>query len=208
MKLGRNGYVTAVAAIALAALGCAAYLFRIPPFSEESGEISASAVCQSLGSASRAKTALTSVLPEASSYAFDDEVQLRTDGDDSYRSDCLVSGDGNQLMSVTAEMMRDEPFKDWVESEVAESAGQQHLSPFLGEVKSAASPSVAAIFMPCVSPGNIPGGQYNISIVVHLKNAKNASATDRRKSLIELAKGAAEYAQDKGRCNAPSELSA
>ncbi|MFD7065012.1 hypothetical protein [Streptomyces sp. NPDC059906] len=208
VKLGRNGYVVAIVAIALVTLGGAAYLFRIPPFSEKKGEINASAVCQSLGSASKATTVLTSVLAEASSYAFDDEVHLRGDDDDSYRSHCFVSGDGDQLMSVTSEMMRDEPLEDWVESEVAESAGQQRLSPFLGDVKSAASESVAAIFMPCVSPGNIPGGQYNISVVVHLKNAKNVSSTDRQNSLIELAKGAAAYAHDKGKCNAPSELSA
>ncbi|MFI2508398.1 hypothetical protein [Streptomyces sp. NPDC018972] len=208
MKFRRNGYVIAVTAVMLAALGGAAYLFGAPPFSKEKGEIDASAVCNSLGSASQARRALTSVLPEKSSYAFDDEVHLRVgDHDDSYRSYCSISGDGDQLMSVSTTMMRDEPLEGWINSEVVEFAGRQQLTPFLAKIKSAASPSVAAVFMPCVSPGKIPGGQYNISAVVHLEKAGKASDTDRRMALIELAKSTVVYAHDKGNCDMSSDLS-
>ncbi|MFF8034381.1 hypothetical protein [Streptomyces sp. NPDC016626] len=208
MMFRRNGYIIAIAAVMLVFLGGAAYLFKVPPFSKEKGEIDASAVCDSLGSASQARKELASALPEKSSYALDDEIHLRMDDhDDSYRSYCSVSGDGDQLMSVSTEMMRDEPLRGWIKSEVAEFAGQQQLTPFLEKVKSAASPSVAAVFMPCASPGKIPGGQYNISAVVHLEKAGEESDTDRRMALIELAKSTVAYAHDEGNCDIPSEVS-
>ncbi|MFI8950815.1 hypothetical protein ACIGO6_30375 [Streptomyces sp. NPDC053750] len=208
MKSRRNGYVITAVAVALAAICGAAYLLKVPPFAEETGDIAAGAVCDSLGLASQAADALESVLPAETSYAFNDEVHLRVDDqDDSYRSYCSVSGDGDQLMSVRTEMMRDEPLKSWIDSEVAEFASREQLTPFTANDKSAASPSVAAIFMPCASPGKIPGGQYNISVVVHLEKAGKVSDADRRATLIELATSTATYAYGKAKCDASSELS-
>ncbi|WP_063896469.1 hypothetical protein [Streptomyces prasinus] len=194
--------IAVVAVVLVGALG-ALYLLKVPPFEEDTGDIEASSVCDSLGQGSQSVGALRSVLPEKSSYAFDDDVNLRMDEQDSsYRSDCFVSGDGDQLLSARTEMIRDEPFQNWVDSEVTQhSERDDHLTPFATGPKGTALPSVAAFFMPCTSPGNIPGGQYNLSVVVHLKKAGTASATDTRASLIELAKNAAKYAHTKARCD-------
>ncbi|MHC3453247.1 hypothetical protein [Streptomyces prasinus] len=194
--------IAVVAVVLVGALG-ALHLLKVPPFEEDTGDIEASSVCDSLGQGSQSVGALRSVLPEKSSYAFDDDVNLRMDEQDSsYRSDCFVSGDGDQLLSARTEMIRDEPFQNWVGSEVAQYAeGHDRLTPFATGPKGTASPSVAAVFAPCTSPGKIPGGQYNLSVVVHLEKAGKASDAETRAGLVELAKNAAKYAHTKARCD-------
>lgn len=196
--------VGAITAVGL--LGCAAYLFEIPPFDKQVGEIEKSAVCESLGPPSQSVAPLQSVLPEASTYAFDDEVTLRVDDqDDGYTSDCFVSGDGKALMSARTQMMRAEAAQTWVSGEVeqyGEDSGQ--LTSFQAGAKGVASSSVAAVLVPCASAGNIPGGQYNLSIVVQLKEAGRSGSAETRAGLIELAKSAASYAHAKAKCDMPS----
>ncbi|MFF0112023.1 hypothetical protein [Streptomyces prasinus] len=203
MSTKRNGYVIAVVSIAIAGVLGALYLLKAPPFGDETGEIEANTMCDSLGQGPQSVGALRSVLPEKSSYVFDDDVNLRVDEQDSsYRSDCFVSGGGDQVLSARTQMIRDEPFQNWVDSEVAQYAeGHDRLTPFATGPKGTASPSVAAFFMPCTSPGKIPGGQYNLSVIVHLKEAGKAGDTDTRAGLIELAKNAAAYAHTKARCD-------
>ncbi|MER5843493.1 hypothetical protein ABT099_24995 [Streptomyces prasinus] len=203
MNTRRNGYVIAAVAIALAGTFGALYLLKVPPFGDETGKIEASAVCDSLGQVAQSVGALRSVLPENSSYASDDDVNLRVDEQDSsYSSDCFVSGGGDQLLSARTQMIRDEPFQNWVDSEVAQYAeGHDRLAPFTTGPKGTASPSVAAVFAPCTSPGKIPGGQYNLSVVVHLEKAGKASDAETQAGLVELAKNAAKYAHTKARCD-------
>lgn len=205
MNTRRNGYVIAVVTVVLVGVLGALYLLKAPPFGEDTGDIEASAVCDSLGQGSQSVGALRSALPEKPSYAFDDDVNLRVDEQDSsYSSDCFVSGGGDQLLSARTQMIRDEPFQNWVDSEVSQYAeGHDRLMSFSVGPKGTASPSVAAVFVPCTSPGKIPGGQYNLSVVVHLEKAGKASAADTRAGLIALAKNAATYAHTKAKCDIP-----
>ncbi|MBZ9638495.1 hypothetical protein [Streptomyces sp. PSKA30] len=194
------------AVVTLGLLGCAAYLFEIPPFDEQVGEIAESAVCESLGPSSKSVTALKSVLPEASSYAFDDDVTLRVDEqDDGFTSDCFVSGGGKEVMSARTQMMRADSAQNWVSGEVEQYVeDSSQLTSFDAGAKGVASSSVAAVFVPCTSAGKIPGGQYNLSVVVQLKESKGASTAQTRSGLIELAKSAASYAHAQAKCDMPS----
>ncbi|AZM75185.1 hypothetical protein D1J63_09570 [Streptomyces sp. KPB2] len=202
MNAKRNGYVAAIAAVALAGVCVAAALLKIPPFSDDAGKIEASEVCESLGPASQSVDALRSVLPEEPSYSFTDDVNVRVDiHDDSYRSDCFVSAGGRQLLGARTQMMRDEPTQSWIDGEVAGKTDQ--LKPFSSDVHGVASSSVAAVFLPCTSAGNIPGGQYNLSVVIHLEEAGNAGTLETRAGLVELAKSAASFAHDKAKCDIP-----
>ncbi|MEU3661928.1 hypothetical protein AB0E77_19565 [Streptomyces sp. NPDC032940] len=203
MNARRSGYAIAVVAVVIVGVLGALYLFKAPPFAEDTGDIEAGAVCDSLGSGSRAADALKTVLPEESSYAFNDDVNLRVDEQDSgYGSDCFVSGGGDQLLSARTQMIRDEPFESWADDEVAQHAdGKDRLTPFTTGLKGTASPTVAAVLVPCTSAGKIPGGQYDLSVVVHLEKAGEASDTDTRAGLIDLAKNAATYAHAKAKCD-------
>jgi hypothetical protein len=185
-----------------------AYLFKLPPFKEEVGQIEVSAVCDSLDPSPRTVDLLKSVLPQQPSYAFDEDVTLRAgDHDDSYSSACFISGDGHQLLSVRTQMMRAESTQSWVDSEVTQRTEESGaLTPFGSGSKGVASPAVAAIFVPCASAGKIPGGQYNLSVVVHLERAGDASEEKARAGLIELAKSAATYAHIKAKCDMPSRV--
>ncbi|WP_437059883.1 hypothetical protein [Streptomyces sp. enrichment culture] len=60
---------------------------------------------------------------------------------------------------------------------------------------------MAAVFVPCTSVGKIPGGQYNLSVVVHLEEAGKADDADIREGLVELAKNASAFAHGRAKCD-------
>ncbi|MFJ5264636.1 hypothetical protein ACIQAC_29680 [Streptomyces sp. NPDC088387] len=196
-------------AVAVVLLAGAAYLFNLPPFDSAVGEIRQNAVCASLGQSGQSVSALKSVLPEESSYAFDDDVTLRVDdGDDGYSSDCSVTGGDKELMTARTQMMRAESVQSWVSGEVEQYAdGSGRLTSFEARAEGVASSSVAAVFVPCSSEGKIPGGQYNLSVVVQLKEQGESGSSETRSSLIELAKGAATFAHAQAKCDMPSTVS-
>jgi hypothetical protein len=195
--------------VLVAVLGYAAYLLKVPPFEEQAGDIAESSLCDSMGPSSHSVAALKKALPGAASYAFDDDVTLRGSAqDDSYTSACFVSGGGRELMTVRTQMMRAESAQSWIESEIEQYADNpSRLTSFERDGRGVASPSVAAVFVPCVSQGVIPGGQYNLSVVVHLKEPGEASGAEKRSALIALARSAATYAHSEARCDVPSRVS-
>lgn len=207
MKLARSKVLlTAGVVCSLALLVGVVYLFKLPPF-DEKDEIEASEICASLGSRSSAADALRNMLPEESSYSFDNNVKLRVDvSDTGYESSCFVSGGGEQLLVAKANLMEDESetsWTEWVKGTAANDASAASLTPFAAGKTAAASDRFAAVFVPCTSEGKIPGGQYNLSVSVELKQAGDSSASATRKELIDLAKNAASFAHDKALCDMP-----
>ncbi|MFJ8110702.1 hypothetical protein [Streptomyces sp. NPDC096132] len=205
MKLTRPKVLLAAGVVcSLALLAGVAYAFKFPPFKEK-GEIKAEEVCASLGSSSSAAKALRKVLPEEPSYSFEDDVKLRVDVTDTgYESSCFVSGGGNQLLVAKALLMEDESatsWTQWVKGTAANDASVASLTPFIAGKGAVASSRFAAVFVPCTSEGKIPGGQYNLSIAVELKQAGDASASATRDELIALAKNAVSYAHGKAKCD-------
>ncbi|MEU2926387.1 hypothetical protein ABZ636_15290 [Streptomyces sp. NPDC007251] len=83
------------------------YVLGLPPFEERKGEIKASEVCRTLGSSSSTAAALKRVLPDKSSYSFDDAMtDLRTDDKDrTYGTSCFVHGDGQMLLAARTHML-------------------------------------------------------------------------------------------------------
>ncbi|MEV5340581.1 hypothetical protein AB0K93_19215 [Streptomyces sp. NPDC052676] len=197
------------AGVVVVLLGCAAYLLKIPPFEEQAGEITENSLCDSMGPSPQSVASLKKALPGAASYGFADDVTLRGSvQDDSYTSTCFVSGGGKELMTVRTQMMRAESARSWVDSEIKQYAGDpSRLTSFEAGERGVASPSVAAVFVPCVSRGVIPGGQYNLSVVVHLKEPGEVSAARTRSALIDLARSAATYAHSEAKCEMPSRIS-
>ncbi|WP_432117825.1 hypothetical protein [Streptomyces sp. bgisy032] len=189
-------------------LAGAAYFFKIPPFSEEVGDISQSMVCESLGADSSSVEALETILPDASSYSFDDEVASRvSDEDDNYSSACFVSGDDKELMAARTQMLRSESPETWTEHEVRQNAKKSAaLTSFEAGTKGVVSSSMAAVLVPCISAGKIPGGQYDLSVVVQMSEMAQSNDAKTRSALIGLAKSAAAYAHAEAKCDLPSKV--
>lgn len=149
--------------------------------------------------------ALTNVLPEESSYSFNEKVRLRVDASDAtYESSCFVSGGGKQLLVVKARLMEDEPAKSWtqwVKGTAANEASTKSLTPFTAGDKAVASSRFAAIFVPCTSAGKAPGGQYSLSVSTELKQAGSSSDAAVRGELIKLTRKASSYAHAKAKCD-------
>ncbi|WP_078941396.1 hypothetical protein [Streptomyces cellulosae] len=210
MKLTHPKALLAVGAVvALAIFAGVTYSFKLPPFKEK-GEIEAGEVCSSLGSPSTAANALKKVLPEETSYSFDDDVDLRTDvTDTNYESSCFVTGGGKQLLVSKARLMEDEAatsWTNWVKGTASNEASTQSLTPFMAGDTAVASSRFVAIFVPCTSAGKVPGGQYNLSVSAELKQAGDSNDAAARDALIKLAKNAASYAYAKAKCDMSPKL--
>ncbi|MDQ1049017.1 hypothetical protein [Streptomyces sp. V4I2] len=210
MKLTRSQILLSVGVVAtLALLAGTAYIFKLPPFTEK-GEIKAGEVCSSLGSSSISVDSLRKVLPEESSYSFDDNVNPRVDvTDTNYESSCFVSGEDKQLLVAEARLMEDESptsWTQWVKGTTASDVSTQSLTPFTAGATAVASDRFAAIFVPCTSAGKAPGGQYNLSVSAELKQAGDSSDSAARDELIKLVKNASSYAHVKAKCDMPPKL--
>ncbi|MBK3576832.1 hypothetical protein JHN63_24095 [Streptomyces sp. MBT65] len=189
--------------VSLALLVGIAYAVKLPPF-EEVGDIQASDVCTTMGSASTSAAALKRVLPEKSSYSFDDSLtDLRLDDtDDTYQTDCAVDGDGEQLAWTGAELLEYDTTQTWAEEVLGQYDSVSSLTPFTAGDKALASAKVAAIYLPCTSHG----ASRHLSVVVNLKKQGNADDSALRDGLITLARNAAEYAHTKAKCDAQAKL--
>jgi hypothetical protein len=177
-----------------------AYILDLPPFRER-GEILTSDVCATLGDATRAVTALERVLPDESSYSFDDSTtDQRIDAmDTTYDSACFVDGGGHQLVSVRTEMLQYETTDRWVKETVGQLVPVSSLTPFTAGDRAVASDKVAAIYVPCVKHGSL-------SVVGWLKKQGNAPAEELRQGLVSLVENAANYAHKKARCDLPAKV--
>ncbi|MFI9749543.1 hypothetical protein [Streptomyces collinus] len=204
MKFTHPKILIVGAAVTLAVVAGFVYAYKIWPFREK-GEIEAGEVCSSLGPPSRVVNALTKVLPEESSYSFDENASLRVDvTDTNYESSCFISGGGKQLLAVEARLMADEPkesWTQWVKGTAANEASTRSLTPFTAGDKAVASSRFAAIFVPCTSAGKAPGGQYNLSVSTELKKGGNSSDAAVRDELIKLTRAASSYSHIKAKCD-------
>ncbi|MFI7322939.1 hypothetical protein [Streptomyces venezuelae] len=169
--------------------------------------IKAADSCTSL-STQRAVSALNEMLPERSAYSFDEEPELSqsTEASDSFSSSCFVRGGGDTLLSARAQMMIAEAPDIW-EREVFEdeSNDRRKSTRFTAGIRGVAYSDKAAALIPCVPKGQIPGGAYNLSVVVDLKKHGNSDdAQSRKKYLIDLTLSAADHAHRAAKCTLPS----
>ncbi|MEV0256308.1 hypothetical protein AB0H82_18845 [Streptomyces sp. NPDC050732] len=176
------------------------------PQADNSNTVRSSDSCNLLKT-DEAVSALNEVLPDRSAYAFDEEpVRIHsTEASDSFTTSCFVRGDHDLLLSARARMMIAEPHKAW-ESTIFEGEAdkEERVTPFEAGVRGVTSPDKAAAFVPCVPKGKIPGGNYNLSVVVDLKQRGDVSEAQARDSLIDLAVSASKHAHKAAKCTLPS----
>ncbi|MEV0736255.1 hypothetical protein AB0I51_09835 [Streptomyces sp. NPDC050549] len=205
MKLTRSKILLACAVfVSLALLAGIAYVVKLPPFEEKLGDIQASDVCATMGSAPTSAAALKRVLPEKSSYSFDNSLtDLRLDTtDDTYQTDCTVDGGGEQLAWTGTELLEYDTTEAWAEEVLGQYDSVSSLTPFTAGDKALASSKVAAVYLPCTSHGVY----RHLSVVVNLKKKGDAGESTLRAGLITLARNAAEYAHTKAKCDTPNNL--
>ncbi|MFH8609967.1 hypothetical protein ACH4D5_21050 [Streptomyces sp. NPDC018029] len=174
--------------------------------SDDSGTVRSAEACNLLQS-KPAISALNRVLPGQSAYSFDEgPVGSRSaEASDSFSTSCFVRDDDNLLLSARARMMMAEPRKTW-ESTVFEGdvSEEGRVTRFEAGIRGAASADKAAAFVPCVPEGEIPGGSYNLSVVVDLKQRGELTEAQARKSLIDLTVSAASHAHKAAGCTLPA----
>ncbi|WP_164414249.1 hypothetical protein [Streptomyces salinarius] len=175
------------------------YALDLPPFGKERGAIRTDAVCATLGDDKSAADALNKILPDASSYDFEDSTTDRRTGglDDTYESSCFVDGDGPLLLSARVTMLEYEDPDAWMRDAVVPFESENALEPFTAGEKSVASDKVAAIYSRCTSHG----GNRHLSVIVRLTREGGAGAAAQRQGLIDLAQGTASYAHEAARCD-------
>lgn len=199
-------------AIALIAGGLAvgaARLLEVPPF-EQVGTIAANDICEGLGSSESRVQALKDVLPSQPTYSFNNgHPDGRIDhSDSSYVSRCSVRGEEGVLLYVNAELMRDEPIDSWARSTIADrkTAYPDDFEDFTAGNGGVVSIRKAAILLPCVSAGKIPGGEYSISISVNLNRQAERSEAAVKDGLKALALSTAHFVHKDAKCDLPSRL--
>ncbi|MGV9885051.1 hypothetical protein [Streptomyces sp. NPDC003006] len=176
------------------------------PQSDDSGTVRSADACNLLKS-NPAVSALNRVLPGQSAYSFDeDPVRSHSaEASDSFSTSCFVRGDDDLLLSARAHMMLAEPHKTWANSVFEGDVGEEgRVTRFEAGIRGAASPDKAAAFVPCVPEGKIPGGGYNLSVVVDLKERGHSTEAQARKTLIDLTVSAASYAHKAAGCTLPA----
>ncbi|WP_203182793.1 hypothetical protein [Streptomyces pratensis] len=186
-----------------------ARLLEVPPF-EQVGTIDASDICEGLGSSDSRVQALKNVLPEQTEYSFGSLYsEARIDqSDSSYTSRCSVRGEGSVLLYTNAELMRDEPVDSWASSTIADRQADYpgDFDDFAAGKGGVVSSHKAAILLPCVSAGRIPGGEYSISVSVTLNQQSENSVTTAKEALKDLVLSTAEFVHKDARCDLPSRL--
>ncbi|MFF9899721.1 hypothetical protein [Streptomyces longispororuber] len=188
----------------------AAWLMEITPFenSARSGDIETANICESLGNHAEAAKNLRSILPEAAAYSFEETPGTRTDASKgTYTSACFARSEKKILVSARTEMMRAESPRGWATAEVFDGQGNvDEYQSFPAGDKGLASPMQAAVFVPCLPEGKVPGGRYNLSVIVQLKQAADSDEDKARKALIGLTVRAAKFAHQDAGCGLPSHL--
>lgn len=188
-----------------------AYFSGLPPF-EKRGEIKADEVCGSLADGEAATAALSKVLPDKGEYRFDGQDGLRSDqSESSFESNCFVWSDGKTVFGISTELVRSSSPKLWQEQvlrderEEVVNGGGKPVAFEAGE-NAFASSRMAAVYVPCVSDGKVPGGPRNLSVVARAVQEPAASATDARQGLAKLALLMGERAHQQAKCDVPSKL--
>ncbi|MEU6991420.1 hypothetical protein ABZ953_12285 [Streptomyces sp. NPDC046465] len=176
--------------------------------SEDRATVKAADSCSSLKT-DRAITALNRALPNRSEYSFDEDPEEArpVEATDTYSNSCFVRADRDILLSARARMMVAEPPNTWEEEVFKDvSSGGRRVTGFAAGIRGLASPEKAAVFIPCVPKGEIPGGGYNLSVVVDLKERGDVSDAKLREDLISLTLSAANYAHKSSKCTLPSRI--
>ncbi|MGW0928030.1 hypothetical protein [Streptomyces sp. NPDC002644] len=190
-------------AVATAVALGAAYLLKVPPF-DTRGEITEAAVCAPFGPSQQVVKNLRAVLPDRASYDFADRTRsAQGSRTGRYSNYCSVRGDEEHLLSVGTELQIAEDPQVWAERSLPKQLNDEgSLTPFHAGAQGMASPTAAAVFVPCTSPEE--GVAYNLTVTVELGASKSPGEAGTRERLIALAKAAALQAHRDAQCTLPS----
>ncbi|MFC6067816.1 hypothetical protein [Streptomyces ochraceiscleroticus] len=204
----RLAIILATGVLMLAAAVVALSVAGFPPF-EKKGTVDSASVCTSLGGGDATPEDVENVLPAAEEYTFEDDDPARSDPSQStFESSCFVSADGKTALSVRTEMVRAASAGLWAKHSVAnnEYVGSRQAKTFDAGESALSGKRFAAVYVPCVSDGKIPGGVRNVSVVARAMSQPSADPEVAERSLKALLLDAARHAHSRAKCDLPSKL--
>ncbi|WP_051831538.1 hypothetical protein [Streptomyces violens] len=209
MSLTRTKIVAAIlTAGLLVAVAITAAVADFPPFEKE-GTVDSASVCDSLGGGDGKVRDVKNALPSAAKYTFDDSDPARSDPSQStFTSSCFVSADDKISLSIRTEMIRAASADVWAKHVVAnnEYVGAREAKAFGAGESALSGERFAAVYVPCVPDGKIPGGVRNLSVVARAMAQPSAEPEVAERSLKALLLDAARHAHSRAKCDLPSKL--
>ncbi|WP_314412645.1 hypothetical protein [Streptomyces sp. DSM 40484] len=172
---------------------------------EERGTIQSKDVCPNVPARQEAAKIFKSVLPRAATYKFEERKDLTPDWH--FNSRCNARGeDDNLLLTLSAQMGSDRPWREWADREVPPNSGGD-TSYFSAGVKGVSNTEVAAIWVPCYAKEKASKQPWNMTVFARSYGPLEASNKEARKALVTLATNFARQAHKDAKCDLPSKLS-
>ncbi|MFI1413158.1 hypothetical protein ACH4Y0_25050 [Streptomyces sp. NPDC020707] len=191
------GGAAGVAAIAL----LLSYLFGA---FEKRGDIHSADVCRNVPNRQKVSETFNSVLPQATTYEFEEDQVLTPDS--YFKSRCDVNGDDDALLlTLNAKMGSDRPWREWADREIPPNSGGDRTYFNVG-VKGVSNAEVAAIWVPCYASEKGSKQPWNMTVFALVHHPLEASDKEARQTLKDLATDFARQAHKDAKCDLPSKL--
>jgi hypothetical protein len=183
------------------------YFSDVVPFPiQHRGDLTAVDLCGSMGNGERTAEELQHVLPARGDYSSSGESPPRSGGDTSWQANCIVSGDGDQLLYASAELGWDAPAKVWLDSPRNYVGDEGKEARFRAGSAAVVMQQTAQILVPCLPrQGSAP---YHLVVEVHASKALVGSAAENQHALATVALGTAQSAHERADCPLPSKVPA
>ena len=196
-----------VLAAALGYSGVGYFTGAVPFPVHQRGELAADDVCRSFGDGKRAAAELSKVLPSRMEYGAEGSTPPRAPDQDSWEAHCFVSGDGDRLLYGSSELAAYGSAGSWLEDPSRDYVGEGGKShEFRAGEAAVVTERTAEVLVRCVPEGEMPGGAYQLGVVVHAQKPLEGSARENRRVLATLALETARFTHDEAECTEPSEL--
>ncbi|WP_181765251.1 hypothetical protein [Streptomyces albidus (ex Kaewkla and Franco 2022)] len=208
LKTGMVGGVLALV-VALLYSGIGYFTGAVPFPVQKRGEITADEACRSFGDGKRAAAQLEKVLPSRGEYGARGSTPPRASDQDSWEASCFISGDGDRLLYASSELAAYGSAESWLEAPSRDHVGEGGKShTFQAGEAAVVTERTAEVLVPCVPEGEMPGGAYQLGVVVHAQKPLEGSAEENRRALATLALETARYTHGEAECTQPSKVPA
>jgi hypothetical protein len=208
--VGSRGWLGALGGVLVLALlysGVGYFTGSVPFPLRHRGDLLARELCEEMGADVRAAAELRGVLPARSEYSSSGESPPRMHDDHSWRANCIVSGDGDQLLYTSAELGWDASATTWLDDPTRnyvddEGKGDQ----FRAGSAAVVMEHTAQVLVPCVPrKGTWP---YHLVVEVHASKPLAGSVEENRHALATVALGTGRSAHQEAECTLSAKIPA
>ncbi|MER7842297.1 hypothetical protein ABTY98_42095 [Streptomyces sp. NPDC096040] len=116
-----------------------------------------------------------------------------------------ASPDESGQTSIMQGTLSARPWQEWADTEIAPNSGGK-VTYFDAGLKGVSNTEVAAIWVPCYAHETTSKKPWSMTVFAHALKPLEASASESRKTLIDLATSFARQAHKDAKCDLPSKL--